>query len=146
MVQLESELLVKCRTLYEAMDKSAEDTPEGRFWVGPLTVLLRDISQSGTSSNYSQVVGAMTDMGCISQIKKGGGKAPSVWRLDRPPSSEISHLISNTRNNYKSQRQEQSDNRVTALNERLTRVEKDIAAIVAFLNEHYKAGLVQEDE
>ena len=141
MIQVESELFLKCRTLYEAMDRDGQDTPEGRFWTGALTALLAATAESANSINYAQVVGALIDMECITQIRKGGGRAPSVWRLDRPPTLELVHLIQPKRSNNRASKQEQTNRELMVLANRITTLEHDLRAVVEFLNLHYQANL-----
>lgn len=142
MSDYDTELIVKCKALYAAMQSEAKETPEGIIWIGPLSTLLNEVAEViGTSANYSQVVGALVDMDCIDQIRKGGGRAPSVWRLLREPSMSIAHLISRTRNNPGSTRSELVDQRISDLGSQLINLRKDVNRILEFLNTKYKADL-----
>lgn len=145
MSELESELMSKCKALYEAMEANTQESPEGIFWIGALTTLLKNVSGPGASSNYSQVVGALTDMGCIEQIRKGGGKAPSAWRLLHPPDSSLVTLIKGKRSSHRSSKAEQVDQEIATLNQRINNLERELRAVVKYLEEQRKASKESED-
>lgn len=74
--------------IYEKLLEDAEDTGEGTFiWTGFMTEVFKD---SGVGKNlYSTILKVLQSMGCISQLQRGGGTAPSVWVLHQAPAPEL---------------------------------------------------------
>ena len=83
-----------CHTVYKAMmDEATMRTDEdtGRdmvVWEGMLTTLITGRC-SLSIPYYSKITTALKDMGCIRQIKRGGGSAQSVWELITEPTEEL---------------------------------------------------------
>lgn len=69
--------------VWNAMYDESVIVTEGRAWQGRLTTLFNKVGVS--SGVYSSVTHRMRSMGCISQIKRGGGGNPSTWLLHKPP-------------------------------------------------------------
>lgn len=119
-------------------------TAEGAvLWVGALTAMVKEVSPT---ANYGQIAGALQDMGCIEQLRKGGGRSKSVWRLHHPPTVEIADMISKTRNNPRSTKQQAIEKQINALNTRIQKLEHDLTSVVNFLQVHYKANLDLEED
>jgi hypothetical protein len=80
-----------CEMVYLAMRNAAKDIYEGDVpmvvWEGFLTKLTRDLGLS--VPYYSTVRGYLLEMGCMRQLRRGGGTTPSQWELIRPPTMEL---------------------------------------------------------
>lgn len=85
---------VHCHTVYRAMMEEAtarvdEDTGEEMVvWEGMLTALITGRCNLSIPY-YSKITSALKEMGCIRQIKRGGGSASSVWELITEPTEEL---------------------------------------------------------
>jgi hypothetical protein len=77
-----------CRVYAEMLRHAAPDLEgEGRMmYEGHLTRLFRELRLS--VPYYTQIKNLLTTMGCIEQVKRGGGNATSRWLLWREPSLE----------------------------------------------------------
>lgn len=89
-----------CVLIFEEMFKEAvpEEAVEGNdgpeetgymLWTGHLTQLFARLGMS--TPYYTTVMQALKKMGCVEQIKRGGGNAMSKWRLVRKPEEEYFH-------------------------------------------------------
>jgi len=73
--------------VYEAMRERATqmevDGTERQVYEGHLTQLYRDIG--APNPYYTSVQRALVDMGCVEQLRRGGGSAMSKWLLVKEP-------------------------------------------------------------
>lgn len=87
-----------CETTYKGMLQQAEgklmfdeDAQEERvyvIWEGMLTQFIT--GQLNLSvPYYTYITRALKRMGCIRQIKRGGGTAPSMWELIKEPTYDL---------------------------------------------------------
>lgn len=89
-----------CCSVYDAMLKGAEKETEAVAdengergytgnWVyeGHLTRLFQDLGIA--APYYSQVRDLLIKMGCVEQLRRGGGNARSRWRLVQQPTEEL---------------------------------------------------------
>lgn len=75
-------LFRQCEAVYEWMENIADDS--GLF-LGRTTQCLIDLSIA--NSRYGSIFKTLRDLGCVTQIKRGGGReAVSEWQLHYPPS------------------------------------------------------------
>lgn len=80
-----------CVKVYKAMtDESHLDQIDGqpvRVYEGHLTKLVADLNLA--APYYTSTKNALIDMGCISQLRRGGGTAQSKWILIMWPTEEL---------------------------------------------------------
>lgn len=76
-----------CVRVYEAMDAEAEQTPQGKVYVGHLTHLVKELGLG--QPYYTHVTRKLKAMDCIRQIKRGAGEVPSKWLLMQSPSPAL---------------------------------------------------------
>jgi hypothetical protein len=55
-------------------------------WTGHLTSLFQELGLA--TPYYTHVMQMLKQMGCVEQLKRGGGAALSQWRLVREPSED----------------------------------------------------------
>lgn len=86
-------LFIHCNSMYNSMMKEANrlvndgDVTDMVVYEGFLTHLVSKLALS--VPYYTFCRRALIDMGCIRQIKRGGGRSPSQWELIRSPSIEL---------------------------------------------------------
>lgn len=81
-----------CTNVYEEMEKQAREEdiigPNGAdtilVYEGHLTKLVTGHLQLATPY-YTQVMNHLKAMGCVDQLRRGGGNSPSRWALRRKP-------------------------------------------------------------
>jgi len=81
-----------CLTTYQAMLSTAQivegDAGEEMVvWEGMLTHLISDLHLS--TPYYTKIRRDLLRMGCVAQLKRGGGTAPSQWRLIKEPTIDL---------------------------------------------------------
>jgi len=99
--------------VYNAMAKQAtpdEETGELRVYEGHLTGLFRRLKLS--TPYYTTIKNRLVAMGCIEQLKRGGGAAMSRWILWKEPTIE-GYLAASTR------KSRTSSDRVSSLEQRI---------------------------
>ena len=127
-----------CCNVYEAMSKDAKpevtngkelageepwDETESPTYVyeGYLTRLFQGLELS--PPYYTQIRDLLTRMGCIEQLRRGGGNAKSRWRLVRAP-TEADFTAANAQNMVKSGRVASLEQQNRMLNQRVSVLEK----------------------
>lgn len=116
-----------CCTVYKAMldaasPRHADDDPKDVMMVyeGHLTRLFTELRLS--VPYYTTVMGALQRMGCVRQLRRGGGNAMSQWELVREPSEEGFHLTA-ARQGGKPSKYDGLQQQIRDLNSRLLRAE-----------------------
>jgi hypothetical protein len=100
-------------TVYRRMESEAElvnygETGDGGadikrlVWEGHLTKLFSSLHFS--VPYYTSVTRELKRMGCISQIRRGGGNAASKWQLHHEPTEELFRGDANRTSNISSKR------------------------------------------
>jgi hypothetical protein len=120
-----------CVTVFDEMFKEAvpEDVsgvapdlaePGYMIWTGHLTQVFARLGMA--TPYYTSVMSALKKMGCVEQVKRGGGNSMSKWRLVRRPEEDFFHaaekLKSPTQGSQKALEQQMRD-----MNTRLTTLE-----------------------
>lgn len=90
-----------CVLVYKKMaDESTPETIEEGgvrkatgyvVWTGYTTGLFQELGLA--TPYYTSAMNALRAMGCVEQLKRGGGAAKSQWRLVREPTEEAYHAI-----------------------------------------------------
>lgn len=94
-----------CVAVYEEMKKTAEvvtedGKPPRRIWHGFLTKLINE--DLGLAVPYFTAVrNNLMEMGCVTQLARGGGTHPSTWELIRNPTEELFNTKGKIRTNSK---------------------------------------------
>jgi hypothetical protein len=110
----------------EATEVQFDDGEPAMLWTGHLTKLIASQLHLSTPY-YTGVVRALKRMGCIRQIKRGGGTAESEWEIIKPPTPELwAKLDRKSARLYASQvsATEQLTAMVADLQKRVNRLEK----------------------
>src|SRR3954468_22235888 len=85
-----------CETVYNAMLARATSVREGNVrmvvWEGFLTKLILEELRLATPY-YTSVTQALTKMGCIRQLRRGGSSTTSQWELLRAPNLATFHEV-----------------------------------------------------
>lgn len=76
-----------CVRIYDEMKSQAREEPnEGLVYEGHLTKLFAGLQMP--TPYYTTIKQRLVRMGCIEQIRRGGGNSPSRWRLLREPAED----------------------------------------------------------
>lgn len=76
-----------CVTIFNEMSAQARDTEEnGLVYEGHLTKLFQDCGMA--QPMYTSVRQQLMNMGCIFQLRRGGGGAMSKWKILKEPTEE----------------------------------------------------------
>jgi hypothetical protein len=133
--------LTHCINVYSKMRESAEEFHEGSVpivvWEGYFTGLMRDLKLA--VPYYTMVKNLLVDMGCIKQLRRGGGNATSQWELLRPPTPELwATLPDDTTGATRTPANESSfkilQQHVAELTKRLENLERNIEVLVDLFN------------
>jgi len=82
-----------CVSVYNEMhQQSREEAGEGLIYEGHLTKLITGDLGLATP-RYTAVMNHLKAMGCVEQIRRGGGGSPSRWRLISAPVEETFRSI-----------------------------------------------------
>lgn len=80
-----------CQRIYKTMEEEATTrTIDGLAfltWEGYTTKLISRLGYP--TPYYSKLLGALRQMDCIRQARRGGGAAPSLWILMQPPNLSL---------------------------------------------------------
>lgn len=83
--------LLHAEKVYFLMRENAREVREGDvpmlIWEGFTTHLLKELKLA--VPYYSTIRTALIKMGCVRQLRRGGGSSPSQWELIREPSLDL---------------------------------------------------------
>lgn len=131
-----------CVEIFEEMEREAvpEETTENNYsggpamdqpqtiasatgymiWTGHTTHLFSRLGKA--TPYYTSVMEALKKMGCVEQIKRGGGNSMSKWRLVRRPEEEYFHAAEKLRRPVQGS-QKALEQQMRDLNKRVTALE-----------------------
>jgi hypothetical protein len=145
--------LLHCENVYMKMRNDASEFHEGDshmiVWEGFLTRLVKDLKLS--VPYYSTIRTALMSMGCIRQLRRGGGTSPSQWELIKPPTMELWNKMQdelpassrgpNASVNGEAQKEvRQLGQRLSDLTDRVGKLEEGLALVVNLFNENLQKG------
>jgi hypothetical protein len=129
-----------CMEIFEEMEREAvpeeekvvlegdEVTPDHEsiegtgymIWTGHTTHLFSRLGKA--TPYYTSVMDALKKMGCVEQLKRGGGNSMSKWRLVRKPEEEFFHEAEKRKSPTQGS-QKALEQQVRAMNIRITALE-----------------------
>jgi hypothetical protein len=119
-------------SIYDRMHQESRQTEKGRVWEGHLTRLCDELNIA--RGYYSYVRQCLLDMGCIEQIKRGGGAGMSKWRLIKRPDEETYAGKEPGRPNKTSSSKVRTlEQQNTDLNRRVAYLEREMGNIMDFV-------------
>lgn len=132
-------LFLHCVAAYEAMLNQAHylntDEQDILIYEGFLTQLVqKDLSLS--VPYYTSIRKSLINMGCIRQLKRGGGTAPSQWELIYEPTFEAFESATPSKI-PKQTKEEATMQQIQALSNRIGVLEKQFEEIVQLLQKTY---------
>ncbi|SRR6266571_4015553 len=110
-----------CTRVYKEMLAQAEDIAGDLVYTGYLTRLFQGLELS--PPYYSTVRDLLVRMGCVEQLRRGGGNAQSKWRLVRKPTEEA-FMAANAMNVQKGGKVANLEQGLQSMNNRLLKVEE----------------------
>jgi|1185.fasta_scaffold65760_3 hypothetical protein len=126
-------------TVYKEMESEAELTTEENpqlIWEGHLTKLVARLHLS--VPYYTSVTRELKRMGCIKQLRRGGGNASSQWLLVTEPTEELFRDLSTQTGNLTKRRLTRLDileNRLNSIVKEHNKMREDYALIIEILQE-----------
>jgi hypothetical protein len=122
-------LFTHCQNVYHRMESQARPTGGMLVYEGMLTKLIT--SELNLSvPYYTSVLKALKRMGCLRQIRRGGGSSPSQWELLREPTREL-FLNVQPRKTPKQGKFEQQQGQIDAINARVQVLERALEHVIA---------------
>jgi len=115
-----------CCRVYAEMEGQATEMPEGRVYEGYTTRLFQALELS--PPYYTRIRDLLIKMGCVEQLRCGGGNAKSRWRLVREPDETI-FTLANEMHVRKNGRVTQVEDSLNTMNMRLLRVEQALGLV-----------------
>lgn len=73
--------------VYRKMEDTAEAEDDDLVYTGHLTGLFQELGIP--NPYYTSVMAALKAMGCVLQLRRGGGTSRSKWQLVTPPTEEL---------------------------------------------------------
>lgn len=127
-------LFIHCQSTYRAMAAEAREVTEGEtsmiIWEGMFTAFI--VKKLNLSvPYYTQITRALKRMGCIRQIKRGGGSAPSMWELITEPTEELYRNKMPRRKAPRTDRVGMLQDQFDTLNQRVSVLERAFENIIA---------------
>jgi hypothetical protein len=94
---------------------------------------------------YGRIRDLLVDMGCVKQLKRGGGTAPSQWEIITEPTREAFLLAHKIEGPRKESQLGVTNARVSALEKQLSQALGDLRSIQAFLADKYGTEEATDD-
>lgn len=126
-------LYFHCVTTYEAMLSEATSRVDDQdqeiiVWEGMFTALITSRLHMSVPY-YTKISRALVAMGCIRQLRRGGGTAPSMWELITEPTEELfEHKIPKRKKTV--DRYTMQQDQISAINTRLARLERALENLI----------------
>lgn len=118
----------------EAQYVKADDGKPGttiHVWEGFFTKLITE--QIGLSvPYYSTIRRELLRMGCIRQLRRGGGSSPSQWELLQPPTEELWHSAP-AKKHQAGSKQAANEGQINDLVRRVNRMEENFEVLMEAL-------------
>ena len=135
-------LFTHCKNAYTAMFASSNHIGDQQVYEGTLTNLItRELNLS--IPYYTTITRALRGMGCIRQLARGGGTAPSQWELLKEPTEEEFEKFKESGGIQKKGRVTPTDalkQQIKDMNDRLSRLENGYMELVQILRKEETDG------
>jgi hypothetical protein len=82
-------LFQHCCDVYALMERQATKVGTRIIYEGFLTKLITEKPIFLSVPYYTSVRSSLVRMGCITQLRRGGGSSPSLWVLNHPPTLQL---------------------------------------------------------
>lgn len=115
-----------CMTVYNEMASQAREEDDGSIYEGHLTKLFAMLQMS--TPYYTLIMSKLKEMGCVEQLRRGGGNSPSRWRLLKTPSEE-DFKIAKGKSERPNGRLAAIEQRIGDLNKRINNQDEEIKAL-----------------
>jgi hypothetical protein len=119
---------------YDEGDPNQDSTPKTMvIYEGHLTALVAAIPLSGPY--YTHCMNALKGMGCVKQIRRGGGSSPSQWEMLTEPTKDMFLQLeeSGPKKAPKVSRMDQLEQNQIALTRRVNELDENLRQILGAL-------------
>lgn len=134
-------LYLHCQQVYERMlsqakkvemlapDQSIDEEPHDSMivWEGMLTRLITS-EMNLSIPYYSYVTKALKQMGCIKQLRRGGGTSPSQWELIKAPNEET-FVNQSPKRSVRKTKTDMMQDQIMSLNNRVLTLERALEGL-----------------
>jgi hypothetical protein len=140
---LKPSMFMHCEAVYDKMRAEArevfEDDVPFVVWEGYLTKLVKSLNMP--SPYYSAIRNALTDMGCIKQLRRGGGNSKSQWEMIKPPVLDAYQELPDptAKRGVEASDMAYLKQRVADQATRIDRLESNVETLVKLYNEKFSA-------
>jgi len=126
-----------CVAVFNAMQKTAaiKETEGGvriAVWEGYLTRLIQQDLDLAVPY-YSSIRAHLIRMGCVKQLRRGGGSSMSQWEVIKPPTKELFESAEAT-GSQKLQRKETHSQQLNDLTKRVASLEQNERTLIDTIN------------
>lgn len=142
-----STLYGHCVQAYNIMYSESEydKNSDMRIWEGMLTALITKQMNLSTPY-YSSITKTLKAMGCIVQLRRGGGTAASTWRLMKAPSLEAFTDAGTVGRMNRPSKQMMLQEQVNALNNKVGELTNAVEVIVKWIQRFEESQKKEEAE
>lgn len=142
-------LFEHCINTYEAMLDESFEVEEGAtkgivVYEGFLTSLITGEKLNLSVPYYSHVSKALQRMGCIRQLRRGGGSSPSQWELLKEPTLEA-FMSAQPPKQPRQTKKDATDQQIRALTQRVADLESFQEQTIEFLSKKFGSEEKKDD-
>jgi len=143
--RLVSQQFEHCKLVYNAMEKNSFEEeivdPNANIptetiivWEGFLTNLFGELSLA--TPYYTSVRRHLIRMGCVEQMRRGGGNSTSKWRLITPPTEDLFTASPAHGKSPAVTRLRRVEQEIRMMNTRVVKLEGLVTGLVEWVGEH----------
>lgn len=115
--------------VYDYVWEHSVDEVRGRVWTGAMTSVLSDKGISNGA--YTPITGGLQMMGCVEQLRRGGGSTSSQWKLLKKPTIALFESAASSKYRTKERhRFEILEGQLEAAVKRIATLEHQIAILI----------------
>ena len=124
-------------TVFKKMEETAtyDDVADIVVWEGVLTTLITQECHLSLPS-YTSITRVLKGLGCIRQLRRGGGTSPSQWEIIKAPEAEEYNKLmvdGSAKNAGRPSRTAMLEQQVRELTDKVSKVELAVVSLIEFI-------------